>query len=115
MMEHAVRCTGTTPTLHVVRRNYTYLPNAFFDCGILSSIVHRIGPGAALVWLELFRLSRGAGLATVSTTIKHIRMSTGLADRTIQKSIAMLVREGLIEIELEKSGSPRTYRVVWKF
>jgi len=115
MMEQAVRCTGTTPTLRVMRRNYTYLPDEFFDCGILSSIVRRIGSSAALVWLELFRLSRGVGLATVTMTIKEIRLSTGLADRTIQKSLSALVNGEFIEIESKEPAGPRTYRVVWKF
>lgn len=82
--------------------------NAFVDFGIADA---KLTPAEALVWLVLFRDTKGDG--TARTAQADIARRAGLDVRTVRRAVASLQTKGMIETVCRGrlNVGPSTYRV----
>jgi hypothetical protein len=60
---------------------------------------HDRAPSAYLVYLWLWRMSRGEGKARVSASLQTIANQTGLSKSSVQAAVRRLVRRQLVRLE----------------
>jgi len=82
--------------------------NAFVDFGIADT---DLTPAEALVWLVLFRDTKGTG--TARTAQADIARRAGLDVRTVRRAVASLESKGILQTVRRGrlNGGPSVYRV----
>src|SRR5437870_2504401 len=73
---------------------------------------HDRQPSAFLVYLYLWRHSRGVGKAEVQVSLLDIAAATGLSKRAIQEAIALLAKRKLLSIQRESITAIPVYSVL---
>ena len=72
---------------------------------------HDRRPAAFLVYLWLWRMTRGAGKAHVGASLQTIATMTGVSKSSVQGAVRHLARRGLIIAERDGPTSAPRYRV----
>lgn len=73
---------------------------------------HDRQPSAFLVYLYLWRQSRGAGARDVQVSLLDIAAATGLSKRAVQEAIARLAKRKLLSIQRESITAIPVYVVM---
>ena len=74
-------------------------------------VAHDRAPSAWLVFLVLWRRSRGAGETTVQISLIDIATATGLSKRAVQSAISRLVKRRLLAVQRESATAIPVYTV----
>ena len=74
-------------------------------------VAHDRAPSAWLVFLVLWRRSRGAGEITVQISLSEIATATGLSKRAVQSAISRLVKRRLLAVQRESATAIPVYTV----
>ena len=72
---------------------------------------HDRQPSAFLVYLLLWRLTHGAGAATVQVPLRDLAAGTGLSKRSVQEAVARLAKRRLIEVVRDGITAVAVYTV----
>lgn len=81
------------------------------DALLPDLVAHDRAPSALLVYLILWRRSRGAGLPSVQLSLVDIATSTGLSKRAVQIAIGRMVKRRLLNVQRESSTAVPVYTV----
>ncbi len=73
---------------------------------------HDRTPAAFLVYLWLWRQSRGQGRERIGASLQTIATQTGLSKSAVQKAVRHLARRRLIEAERARATDAPTYAVL---
>jgi hypothetical protein len=91
------------------------------DSYILDSLMpdlvgHDRQPSAFLVYLFLWRLAQGRGVATTQVALRDIAEGSGLSKRAVQGALAWLAKRRLIGVAREHITAIPVYAVLqpWK-
>lgn len=72
---------------------------------------HDRQPSAFLVYLRLWRETRGGREAEVAVSLRELAESTGLAKRSVQGALTTLVRRKLVSIDRESITAVPRYTI----
>lgn len=90
----------------------TFELDAYVVDALLPDLVaHDRAPSALLVYLVLWRRSRGAGQTTVQVSLIDIATATGLSKRAVQGAVAHLVKRRLLSVQRESVTAVPVYTV----
>lgn len=97
-------------------RQRTTMSAVELDSYILDTLMpdlvgHDRSPSALLVYLLLWRNTRGRHVSSVQLSLTDIATGTGLSKRSVQDAIAWLVRRKLVAVERESSTAIPVYAV----
>lgn len=81
------------------------------DALLPDLVAHDRAPSALLVYLVLWRRSRGAGEATVQLSLIDIATATGLSKRAVQMAIGRMAKRKLLSVQRESSTAVPVYTV----
>lgn len=81
------------------------------DALLPDLVAHDRAPSALLVYLVLWRRSRGAGVASVQLSLIDIATATGLSKRAVQIAIGHMVKRRLLGVQRESSTAVPVYTV----
>ncbi|MEO7997273.1 MAG: helix-turn-helix domain-containing protein [Gemmatimonadaceae bacterium] len=81
------------------------------DALLPDLVAHDRAPSALLVYLVLWRRSRGAGQSTVQLSLIDIATATGLSKRAVQIAIGRMVKRRLLGVQRESSTAVPVYTV----
>lgn len=81
------------------------------DALLPDLVAHDRAPSALLVYLVLWRRSRGAGQASVQLSLIDIATATGLSKRAVHTAIAHMVKRRLLGVQRESSTAVPVYTV----
>lgn len=81
------------------------------DALLPDLVAHDRAPSALLVFLVLWRRSRGAGANTVQLSLIDIATATGLSKRAVQIAIGRLVKRRLLHVQRESVTAVPVYTV----
>jgi hypothetical protein len=84
-----------------------YIP----DILMRDLVGHDRMPSAFLVYLWLWRSSRGEGRAKVGASLQSIATRTGFSKSAVQKAVAHLARRGLITAVRARATDAPVYEV----
>jgi hypothetical protein len=73
---------------------------------------HDRAPSAFVVYLWLWRMSRGEGRANVGASLQTIASETGLSKSAVQSAVRRLVRRGLVRPSREGPTTAPIYEVM---
>lgn len=82
------------------------------DALLPDLVGHDRQPSAFLVYLYLWRHSRGAGARDVQVSLLDIAASTGLSKRAVQDAVARLAKRKLLSIQRQSITAIPVYAVV---
>ena len=87
------------------------------DAYILDSLMpdlagHDRQPSAFLVYLFLWRLTHGAGAASVQVALRDIAENTGLSKRAVQSALSWLAKRKLIAVARASITAVPVYTVM---
>jgi hypothetical protein len=87
------------------------------DAYVLDSLMadlvgHDRQPSAFLVYLFLWRRTRGSGEATAQVSLLDISLGTGLSKRAIQEALRLLAKRRLVSIQREGITAIPVYEVL---
>lgn len=90
----------------------TFALDAYVVDTLLPDLVsHDRAPSAWLVFVVLWRRSRGVGETTVQLSLIDIATATGLSKRGVQSAISRLVKRRLLAVERETVTAVPVYTV----
>ena len=72
---------------------------------------HDRQPSAFLVYLLLWRLTRGVGRSEVQVPLRDLASGTGLSKRAVQEALARLLRRRLVEATREGITAVAVYTI----
>jgi hypothetical protein len=72
---------------------------------------HDRAPSAFMVYLWLWRMSRGKGRPSVGASLQTIASETGLSKSAVQGAVARLARRGLLSASRESPTSAPLYEI----
>jgi hypothetical protein len=81
------------------------------DALLPDLVAHDRAPSALLVYLVLWRRSRGAGTPTVQLSLVDIATATGLSKRAVQIAVSHMVKRRLLGVQRESSTAVPVYTV----
>ncbi len=81
------------------------------DALLPDLVAHDRAPSALLVFLVLWRRSRGVGLSAVQVSLIDIATATGLSKRSVQSAISRLVKRRLLSVQRESVTAVPVYTV----
>lgn len=81
------------------------------DALLPDLVAHDRAPSALLVYLVLWRRSRGAAASTVQLSLVDIATATGLSKRAVQIAISHLAKRKLLSVQRESSTAVPVYSV----
>ena len=87
------------------------------DAYILDSLMpdlagHDRQPSAFLVYLFLWRMTHGAGMAAAQVALRDIAENTGLSKRSVQSALSWLVKRKLIAVARASITAVPVYTVM---
>lgn len=82
-----------------------------FDALMPDLVGHDRAPAALVVFLALWRQTRGTGVASVQISLSDLSIATGLSKRAVQDAIGRLRRRRLIAVERESLTAVPVYAV----
>ena len=87
------------------------------DAYVLDSLMpdlvgHDRQPSAFLVYLFLWRLAHGSGVATTQVALRDIAEGSGLSKRAVQGALAWLVKRRLLGVARESITAVPVYTVL---
>ena len=90
----------------------TFELDAYVVDALLPDLVaHDRAPSALLVFLVLWRRSRGVGETTVQLSLIDIATATGLSKRAVQSAISRLVKRRLLGVQRESVTAVPVYTI----
>lgn len=87
------------------------LDSYILDTLMPDLVGHDRSPSALLVYLLLWRNTRGRHVPSVQLSLTDIATGTGLSKRSVQDAIAWLVRRKLVSTERDSSTAIPVYAV----
>ncbi len=86
------------------------------DTLMADLIGHDRAPSAFVIYLHLWRHTRGAGRQAHGTSLQAIATETGLSKSSVQNAIGRLKRRRLVSVKRDGPTSPCRYEVLepWK-
>ena len=95
------------------RRGHLRLPHGIIDNGLLGKIVQDCGTAsAALVWVILYRYTRGFHEEMRQVTEDLIAERTGLTIRSVRRAVRALECKGFLKV-YEASGQANLYEIIY--
>jgi CRP-like cAMP-binding protein len=92
-------------------RTYLRLDHYVLDVLMRDLAGHDRRPAAFIVYLHLWAETRGAERRSIRTSHTRIATSTGLSRRTVQNSLALLLRRRLVRVTREHRTAIPEYLV----
>jgi hypothetical protein len=92
-------------------RTYLRLDHYVLDVLMRDLAGHDRRPAAFIVYLHLWAETRGAERRSIRTSHTRIVTSTGLSRRTVQNSLALLLRRRLVRVTREHRTAIPEYLV----
>jgi len=90
----------------------TFSLDAYVVDTLLPDLVaHDRAPSAWLVFVVLWRRSRGAGETAVQLSLIDLATATGLSKRSVQSAISRLVKRKLLAVQRESVTAVPVYTV----
>ncbi|MEP6835493.1 MAG: helix-turn-helix domain-containing protein [Gemmatimonas sp.] len=81
------------------------------DALLPDLVAHDRAPSALLVFLVLWRRSRGAGSNSVQLSLIDIATATGLSKRAVQSAIGRLAKRRLLGVQRESVTAVPVYTI----
>jgi hypothetical protein len=87
------------------------LDSYVIDALLPDLVAHDRAPSALLVFLVLWRRSRGAGSHAVQLSLVDIAVATGLSKRSVQGAITRLTKRRLLSVARESTTAVPVYSI----